>query len=160
MIVNIRNDYNIVFKNNKKHCAFKIFNDKIFLSIIQFKLINWIDYLNNINIVFKIIKNYLCDFRSIYINRNWFDVWMFGYLLISFFKKRLKILNVWKTKLIFASANLLFEMFFLNMLFFLFQNIRNETICHAIFCLIFAIFVRIKKFIYTQTNFENFEFNF
>ena len=49
---------------------------------------------------------------------------------------------------------------FLNMLFFLFQNIRNETICRAIFCLIFAIFLRIKKFIYTQTNFENLEFNF
>ena len=70
LIVNIRSDYDIVFKNYKEHCAFKISNDEIFLSIIQFKLMNWIDYLNNINIVFKIIKNYLCDFRSIHINRN------------------------------------------------------------------------------------------
>ena len=82
-------------------------------------------------------------------------------MFINFvFQKTIKNIKRLKSEINTRERKFIIRNVFLNMLFFLFQNIRNETICHAIFCLIFAIFLRIEKFIYTQTNFENFEFNF
>ena len=104
----------------------------------------------------KIIKIYINNFEFIYINRNYFNLVIFNNFELKKIIRDIKKLrdeNI-SRECLFITRDILLKLL-TTFNTFIFEN----AILHVFFCLVFANFFRINKFIYNIKNLSNFIFD-
>ena len=151
MKINTQNTNNIFKKNFVLHCCLQ----NIFLFFVKSKdLILWIIELNEF-LTFVIIKAYLLNIQSTQIDLEFCDLKVFHHSwlkrIITGIKKQKEMKKRWKRKPIIKNVLLkLFNHFD--------QNIQKNLTWHVFCCLVFVVFLRIGKFIYSKQDLKHFVF--
>ena len=115
----------------------------------------WCVDLNNRDITSKIIKIYLCDVRSIYINKNYSNFFVFEHSMLNRIVYDIKRV---RNNKIFKKRKSIIKNVLLKILNIFDVLIRQKITLHAFFCLIFVVFFRIDEFtwFFDDREIENF----